>query len=102
MIGFSSLASTAQAAVRGIAREFGRMDKAAEQIAQRPGMFSSGDRVRLSSEAVSAARTSESAEPIGLEQAMVDLRVAKYSAVANLRVLSTADVVTETLTGLMK
>lgn len=102
VIGFSGYTSMAQAATRGIAREFDRAAIAAERIAQSSTQVASADQVRLSPEAVAAARGGGSPEVSGMETAMVDLRVAKYSAAANIRVLQTADEVAREVTSLVK
>lgn len=81
----------AQTAARGIAHEFDRAAKAAEQVQQSAADFSAGDKVAVSPEAVSAAKGGDAAGTSGIEQPMVDLRVAKYAAMANIRVLQTAD-----------
>lgn len=92
----------AQAATRGIAREFDNAGRAAERIAQSSTQIASGDQVLLSSEAVAAARSGGAPEISGMEKAMVDLRVAKYSAAANVRVLQTADEVAREVTSLVR
>lgn len=76
-----------QSSVNGIGREFDRAAVAATKIAQ----SSSGDTVNISAQARAAPTDSEENAPGGIERAMVDLRVAKYSAIANMRVLSVAD-----------
>ncbi|HEY5957944.1 MAG TPA: hypothetical protein VIV60_15380 [Polyangiaceae bacterium] len=81
----------AQTAARGITRDFDRAGKAAEQVVQNAMDFSSGDKVAVSPEAVAAAKDSSALGTAGIERPMVDLRVAKYSAMANVRVLQTAD-----------
>jgi hypothetical protein len=92
----------AQSAARGIAREFDRADKAAEQITRSAADFSAGDKVVVSPEAVVAAKNGDSAGTAGIEQPMVDLRVAKYSAMANIRVLMTADQLAQDVASIVK
>lgn len=91
MSAITGYALMVQSAVQGIAREFDSAAKASEQVTRSAMQFSSGDKVEVSPEAVSAAMGGSSAGVSGIEQPMVDLRVAKYSAVANMRVLETAD-----------
>lgn len=91
MIGFNGYASMTQAAVSGIAKSFDNAGKAAEQVTRSAASLSSGDQVRLTPEGVAAAASGSSTEVEGIEKPMVDLRVAKYTAAANVRVLHTAD-----------
>lgn len=76
-----------QSSINGVGREFDRAAVAAAKIARPSG----GDKVTLSAEARARTLDSEDTAPGGIEPAMVDLRVAKYSAIANMRVLSVAD-----------
>jgi hypothetical protein len=99
MIGYASMA---QSAVRGIAREFDRAAAASEQVTRSAEEFSSGDKVEVSPEAISAAQGGDSLGTSGIEQPMVDLRVAKYSAMANIRVLQTADQLAQAVSEIIK
>jgi hypothetical protein len=92
----------AQSAAQGIKREFDRAAKASEQVTRSAAEFSSGDRVAVSPEAVAAAKGGDSAGTTGIEQPMVDLRVAKYSAMANIRVLQTADQLAQAVMEIVK
>jgi hypothetical protein len=76
-----------QSSVNAIGREFDRAAVAAAKIA-RP---LAGDKVTISAEARAQPLDTEDTASGGIEPAMVDLRVAKYSAIANMRVLSVAD-----------
>lgn len=76
-----------QSSVQGIGREFNRAAVAAAKIAS-PGR---GDKVTISAEARSQPIDSEESASGDIEAAMVDMRVAKYAAIANMRVLSVAD-----------
>ena len=76
-----------QSSVNGIGREFDRAAVSAAKIAR----SSAGDKVTISAEARSQPLDSEDTAASGIEPAMMDLRVAKYSAIANMRVLSVAD-----------
>jgi len=76
-----------QSSVQGIGREFNRAAVAAAKIAR----ADRGDKVTLSAEARSQPIDSEDDATSGIEGPMVDMRVAKYAAIANMRVLSVAD-----------
>ncbi len=76
-----------QSSVQGIGREFNRAAVAAAKISR----ADRGDKVTISAEARSQPIDSEEAATGGIEAAMVDMRVAKYGAIANMRVLSVAD-----------
>jgi len=76
-----------QGSVQGIGREFNRAAVAAARIAR----TDRGDKVTISAEARSQPIDSEGTETDGIEAPMVDMRVAKYAAIANMRVLSVAD-----------
>ena len=77
-----------QSSVNGIGREFDRAAGAAGKIAR---SSTTGDKVTISAEARAQSADSDDTVAGGIEPAMVDLRVAKYSAIANMRVLSVAD-----------
>lgn len=102
MSSITGYALMAQSATRGLAREVDRAAKASEQVTQSAAEFSSGDKVEVSPEAVSAAKGGNSAGFAGIEKPMVDLRVAKYSAMANIRVLQTADQLAQTVMQMVK
>jgi hypothetical protein len=86
--------------VQGIEREFTRAAKAGDRIA-RAGAMASEDTISLSKEALSLAGEEDDA-PVGwLEKPMVDLRIAKYSAIANMKVIRTADEMAHELTDLV-
>lgn len=76
-----------QSSVQGIGREFNRAAVAAAKVAR----ADRGDKVTISAEARSQPIDSEETASDGIEAAMVDMRVAKYAAIANMRVLSVAD-----------
>lgn len=80
------------AALGGVRRQIENFGAAAAEVVQVGSDHH--ERVEVSDAARSAAAGNPEALGAGLEQAMVDLRVAKYLAVANMRVLSTADEVT--------
>jgi hypothetical protein len=99
VIGYALMA---QSAVQGLRREFDRAASAGERVTRSAAEFSSGDKVEVSPEAVAAAKSGDSAGVSGIEQPMVDLRVAKYSAMANVRVLQTADQLAQAVMGIVK
>jgi hypothetical protein len=102
MSSITGYALMAQSAARGLAREFDRAARASEQVTRSAAEFSSGDKVEVSPEAVSAAKGGNSAGFTGIEKPMVDLRVAKYSAIANIRVLQTADQLAQAVMQIVK
>jgi len=87
-----------QSSVQGIGREFNRAAVATAKIAR----VSQGDRVVISAEARSQPIDSELSESESVEAPMVDVRVAKYAAIANMRVLSVADEVAHEEANLIK
>jgi hypothetical protein len=97
----SSYLPLAQTAASGIAKSFDKAAIAAEQITRASLEFSGTDPVTMSPEAISAARSGGTMPKGEMERPMIDLRVAKYAAVANMRVLATADQVAEELTGIV-
>jgi hypothetical protein len=76
-----------QSSVQGIGREFNRAAVAATKIAR----ADRGDKVTISAEARSQPQDSEESSVDCIEAPMIDMRVSKYSAIANMRVLSVAD-----------
>ncbi len=92
-----SAISMFQSSVQGIGREFNRAAVAAGKIAR----SDRGDKVTISAAARSQPQGSEETASDGIE-AMIDMRVAKYSAIANMRVLSVADDMTEEEINLVK
>ena len=88
MASIVGVVSMYQSSVNGLGRAFDQAAVAAAKIAR---SSVSGDRVTLSAQARSQPMDSEETATDGIEPAMVDLRVAKYSAIANMRVLSVAD-----------
>ena len=82
-----SLFSTA---VEGIRRQIDKMNGAANQVLIESTEPSTPDRVNVSEGAKQAA-ASGSSQTSGIEGALIDLRVSKYLAVANMKVLQTGD-----------
>lgn len=89
------------AAVEGIRRQMDAMNGAASQVLLESTAASTPDRVNVSPDARQAA-ASGSSQTSGIEGALVDLRVSKYLAVANMKVLQTGDDVTRELTDLVR
>jgi hypothetical protein len=86
-------------AVEGLRRQIDDMNGAANQVLIESTDPSTPDRVHVSDAAKQAAAGGNSLTS-GIEGAMVDLRVSKYLAVANMRVMQTGDEVAEELTKL--
>lgn len=90
-----------QAGVAGLRRQIDGMDAAANEVLVESTQESAPDRVNLSAESKQAAATGTSTTS-GIEGALVDLRVSKYLAIANVKVLQTGDEMTKELTNLVK
>jgi hypothetical protein len=90
-----------QAGVAGLRRQIDGMNAAASEVLVESTQPSTPDRVSLSAESKQAAATGTSTTS-GIEGALVDLRVSKYLAIANMKVLQTGDEVTKELTNLLK
>lgn len=98
ILGYASMLG---ASTQGITRGFNGAAQAGAAIAGSSLKANSGDVVSLSPEAVAQSKGSEAPEVGGIEGPMIDLRVSKYVAVANMRVLSTADQMAEDLTSIL-
>jgi hypothetical protein len=88
-----------QSALTGIRAESERFDESAEQVtrlAGAPSAAETAETVQISPEARKAGETLDSVLTSGLEGAMVDMRVAKYAFIANLKVLETGAEVEKT------
>ncbi len=90
-----------QAGVEGLHRQIDGMNAAANEVLVESTQPSTPDRVNVSAAAKQAAATGSSSTS-GLEGALVDLRVSKYLAVANMKVIQTGDDMTKELTDLVK
>lgn len=82
-------------------REFDRAATAGARIA-RAGAAEPTDTVKLSPEALAHPPDTGDSLVGGIEQPMVDLRVAKYTAVANMKVINTADEMAKEVSNLVK
>jgi len=90
-----------QSGVAGLRRQLDGMNAAASAVLVESTEPSTPDRVSLSADAKQAAATGTSSTS-GIEGALVDLRVSKYLAIANMKVLETGDQITKELTELVK
>jgi hypothetical protein len=89
------------AAVEGLHRQMDAMDGAAQQVLVASSAPSTPDRVDISAAGKRAAG-GDDALTSGIEGAMVDMRVSKYLAVANLKTLQTGDDMTKALTDMVQ
>jgi hypothetical protein len=96
-----SISRVFQAGLSGVRHQFENAEVAAAEVLQASTEPSAPDRVELSADARRAAETGNSLGS-GLEKAMVDLRLSKYLAVANMKVLQTADETTRELAEIIK
>ncbi len=92
ILGYASMLNSS---AQGVSRAFDGAARAGAEIARLSIVASSGDRLTLSPESVAQSNSAEGAMVGGLEGQMIDLRVSKYVAIANLRVLATADQLAE-------
>ena len=97
----STVTGIFQAGVAGIQRQLNAMDAAASQVLEESTAHDTPDRVNVSGTAKEAA-ASGTAQTSGIEGALVDLRVSKYLAVANMKVVQTGEDLTKELTELVK
>lgn len=97
----STITGVFQAGVAGIQRQMAAMDAAASEVLTESTAHDAPDRVSVSGAAKQAAASGTS-QTSGLEGALVDLRVSKYLAVANMKVVQTGEDMTKELTDLVK
>lgn len=97
----SAVTGIFQAGVAGIQRQMNAMDAAASEVLSESTAHDVPDRVNVSDAAKEAA-ASGSSQTSGIEGALVDLRVSKYLAVANMKVVQTGEDMTKELTDLVK
>jgi len=91
MSAITTYAAVLQTSAVGVARSYAKANDAANRIVRNSAVSSSMDRVSVSNEALRQAEHTQDPSEEGIVGPMVNLRVAKYSAAANLKVLSTAD-----------
>jgi hypothetical protein len=92
-----SLFSTA---VEGLRQQIDKMNGAANQVLIESTDPSTPDRVHVS-EAAKQAAAEGSSQTSGIEGAMIDLNVAKYTAVANMKVMQAGQDVEKDLLGIV-
>ena len=85
---------------RAVDREFSQAARAADGIV-RVGRTPEPDTVSVSAEALARTREQEQADGGGLERPMIDLRVARYAAIAELQVVRTADEAAKVASGIV-
>jgi len=96
-----SITGLFQAGVAGLQRQLNAFDTAASKVLASSTAPSTPDRVSVSGTAREAAAAGTSGAA-GIEGALVDLRVSKYLAVANMKVVQTGEDMTKELTELVK
>ena len=79
------------AALGGLNRQLEGFDRAAAEVVERAVSSDGFEPLHISTGARKAGETLDSAQNATLEGAMVDLRITKYMAVANMQVLKTED-----------
>ena len=82
-----SLIGPASAALSGLTRQIAGVERAAADVVKQTTSESRTDSVSLSE----AARSAPESQKDGVEAAMIDLRVSKYMAVANMKVMKAVD-----------
>jgi len=93
---------SALAGLRAESERFERSAARVTRLAGTPSAAETAETVQISPEARAASETLDSVMTGGLESAMVDLRVAKYAYIANLRVLQTGAEVEQAAADLLK
>jgi hypothetical protein len=82
-------------ALGGLNRQLERFEQAAAEVVELTTSPEGFEPVRISTAARNAGEALDSTQNASLERAQVDLRISKYLAVANMKVLQTMDEVTE-------
>jgi len=94
-----------QSALAGLKQVSEAFDRSAEDVVRLSGADSAAETaetVRISPEARQAGTARDGNLTSGLENAMVDMRVAKYAFIASLKVLQTSAEVEQTAANLLK
>jgi hypothetical protein len=94
-----------QSALSAMTRLSEAFDRSAEDVVRMSGAPSAAETaetVRISPEARQAGTATDRSLTSGIESAMVDMRVAKYAFMANLKVLQTGAELEETAAKLLK
>lgn len=84
-LGFSSVA------LNGLNRQVAAFERAASNVVEKTASAHGFEPVDISHEASKAGETLDGASHGSLEGALVDVRVSKYLAIANMKVLKAAD-----------
>ena len=90
-----------EAALAGLRRQFEKFDVAAAEVLEASTDASTPEHVEVSDAARQAA-SRDNALTSGIEKPLVDLRVAKYLAVANMEVLKTGEEVSRELANVVR
>lgn len=96
------LTQTALAAIAAESERFERSAARVTRLAGAPSAAETAETVQISPEARELSQTLDSVMTAGLEGAMVDMRVAKYAFIANLKVLQTGAEVEKAAADLLK
>jgi hypothetical protein len=94
-----------QSALSALTRLSEAFDRSAEDVVRMSGAPSAAETaetVRISPEARAAGTATDRSLTSGIEGAMVDMRVAKYAFIANLKVLQTGAELEETAAKMLK
>jgi hypothetical protein len=81
--------AAANVALRGLTREIAAFERKASDVVEQTTAEKGFEPVGISHEARSAGENLDGATQATLEGALVDLRISKYLAIANMKVLST-------------
>jgi hypothetical protein len=87
-------------AIAGLDQASGRFERSAAQVTRLAGALSaaeSADTVKISPEAHAPTKAQDNDSNARLEGAIVDMRIAKYQFIANLRAIQTGDDIAKTL-----
>lgn len=89
-------------ALGGLNRQLERFEQAAAEVVELTTSSEGFEPVRISTAARGAGETLDSTQNAGLERAQVDLRISKYLAVANMKVMQTMDEMSETAAKILR
>lgn len=84
-LGFTSVSLT------GLNRQVAAFERAASEVVEKTTSENGFEPVHISHEASKAGETLDGATHDSMEGALVDLRISKYLAIANMKVLKVAD-----------
>ncbi|MGC4090578.1 MAG: hypothetical protein QM756_22450 [Polyangiaceae bacterium] len=83
--------SASSVALRGFQRQVDNFERAAADVVGQSTSTSAFEPIDISTEARKSGAASSATQEGGLEGAMIDVRLSKYLAVANLKVVKAAD-----------